>query len=326
MSNQAGFNLQGGVERVLAELTVGVGRDQNYIAERALTPYDVKSMDYIIRTSGNEGLVHVGKAVTLRAPGEKPETIRKKTSTTTSRLNEHMLGWSVDMTERERALQIGQDAADALYLERMGDVINQIEMTKEQEIADLLFTSTNYNGGTNVTNGTNFNASDIRKTIRTKLITLSQTAGVDASRFRIVAGTTANEIILANAAVQDMIKYVKGGVTTEALIADFFGVSAYLVGTSAKQTAASPGDAGTPTAFWTADSLAIYYASDRPRYNDASFAYLRYMNFTETGVKAFVNKWTDQSLLFEEGFYGERFRGDTGLTKSGWLYTGITAA
>jgi hypothetical protein len=323
MSNTTGLQLQGGVQKVLANLTLGVGRQQNFIAEKALSPYDVSAFDYIIRKKGNEGAVHVGAEVTKRAPGERPEKLRNRYDSGTGFLNEHMLGFDVDIQERDRAMTIGPEAVDALYADRMADVINQIEITKEKEIAALLTTSTNFNGGTNVTAGTDFSATGIRKIVRGKLLAVAAAAAIDMSKIRAVAGYKVNEALLDNADVKDMIKYTRGGATEESLIAELLGIASYNVGLAVTQAPAAPGVAGNATFIWPSDSIAFYYATDTPSSTDSSFAFLRYMKFVETGVKAFVKTWVDGSGLFEDGLYGERFKGDAGLAAAGWLFTGV---
>lgn len=323
MANTQGLTLQGGVQRVLANLTVGVARQQNYIAELALTPYDTKSLDYIIRTGSNEGLVHVGAAITKRAPGEKPETLRKRYGTTTGFLNEHMLGWNVDMTERERAAQIGPEAVNALYLDRMADDIEQIELSKEKEVATILNTAANYNGGTNSSSGAGlFSAAGIRGVVLAKKDAVANGVGVRPNR--MIVGQKTHRLLLENADIKATIQYSRGGITTQELIAEFFEVDQYLVGNAVTQTLAAVGDGGTPTQIWTDDSCAIYYASPAPTYSDPSFAYLRYMTFQETSSKAFVKSWTDQSGLWDEGVYGERFKCDLSFGKAGWLFVTVT--
>lgn len=297
-----------GVNPLLSNLIVGVAPDQNYIAEQALSTITADAETVTYRKASNTGTVAEGATQTLRAPGQLPNTIDVSFDTGTATLAEYMLGANFDYRD-EQASRANPQSAINLKLAKLSAAKSKILLDKEQHVADIVFGAANY--GSNTSAAVDFGTTGLRAKVLEAKEIVRRGAGKDPNTM-ILGATTLIET-LGNAEVQDMIKYSSGGVTSEELLARYFGVERVLVGTAVKQTAAAAGSAGTGSYVWTADAAALLFLDRSTSPYNPSFGYLFQM-------PEFVAEWSNNPLITNMA-YGQRYAGVLAFARAGYLWT-----
>jgi hypothetical protein len=331
------------VNPVLSRLAVGVASNQDFIAcdefdptsgqlnkVGAIPTIPVDQETVTWPTFTNELMQDATESDVRSLDADPNEVLLDAISKDTETLDEHMLRGKLDYRREQAAMSIGGlPAVNRLKLRYIQKVKNRILIAREKAAAGIVFGATNY--GANTTAGTDFSAAGTRDMLLKTKETIQKATGYAPNR--IVMGRKARRALLQNTEVKTMIQYSRGGITTDALLAEYLEVDNILVGTSATQAKAAAGKSGAATSIWKEDSFAMYYAAPAKTAEDASdlnpsFAYCMAMRYLDIGgVMVRILEWVDG--IFRRFVYGMTYGMKLtfgGTNGAGWLWTGVVGA
>jgi hypothetical protein len=318
MSDTLLDNLQA-TNPLLSDLIVGVGGDQNFIADQVLPIVAVPSENVTYRKGGNEHLVAEGAINSLRPVGAMPRTTTVNFSTGTVVLDEYMEAADLDYRETQAA-QAHPGNALNIKMAKLAAAKSKVLLDKEQAVADVVFNASNYTSRTS--SAIDFAATGIRRVILEAKDAVRKLAGYAPNT--LVLGPTAEIELRSNADLLSAMGNVGDARQPDLSdIARFLGLSAVLVGSAVKQTAASAGDAGTGSYVWTADSAALIYANRGAASPwNPSFGYLFQMLYPQTNSQELVLEWSNNPIITNMA-YGQRFKPVATFVKAGYLWTNV---
>lgn len=288
----------------LAPFVAGAGWDQPFIGEQVLPPTNTYAQSFRYETYNNAGLVDQGGTKRGRHSGSKILT-PPVNGTVDAFLEEASAKIPLDINDinaaevadrlRPAAADGVLSSADRLRVGRMRIIAFNNSIQKEKDVANLVFTDTNYE--------------DDLKTSALSYKTCTITDITDRMReVQKKFGFLPDTWVLgykARAALNDNAKFldrINGGATasqpavvTDQLLASLVGVKRVLVGMSITQTLSAAGKVGTPTPLWTEDAAALIYSGTFEQSDLASPAYGKvfYMNVPETGIRYATWNWLD---------------------------------
>lgn len=300
------------VQRVVSNLAAGVKWAQDFIIDRCCSMVNTGSENFAYSTWGNEGLRLVE---TRRGLNAEPNKITIGSGTATGELEEHTLETFYDYRRLKAAQEAGTE--DQFRLNHAAALRQLVQIKKEKQCADIIFGASYY--GSNTASNVNFSSTGIRDTVLAQKDALQRSSGVRPNKF--VVGQTTHRFLLKNADIMNTIQYARGGITTAQVIADYFEVDEYLVGSAVYQASAAAGAAGTATSIWPVDSAALIYTDSEANTASPSFAKCFYMNSPLSGSQSLVRTWVPDPGLMEHMLYSEYFKCAQVFSAAGYLWT-----
>jgi len=257
----------------IANLVVGVGSNQQFIADKIAPPVDTAGgFDFEYDLVDNSAVVPVDPAEAARGlRGETRSITQPEESTKKDTVKEWALKADVDINEieadraRDRANPVpaGRMSHEERRTKRLANKLYfNLKILKEQATAAKTFGLNNYSADLRNPNPANFAG---EPDIITMMLDLART--VDRKWLHpidtLVLGWDSMINLLKNDAIRDIIS---GGATVSnpalidlALLAKAFQIPQVIIGKAVTQTEAVPGAPGTPTDLWKPNAAAMIH-------------------------------------------------------------------